>query len=172
MRLIVCPERHLPAAFDLSGPARLLTLRSPAGEHAPLQDARVTDRLVLEFNDIDGAREGLTPPGPEMIAALLAYGAALPVLVVQCFAGVSRSTAAAYALACQAAGPGAEGRLAADLRRLSPAATPNPLMVSLADRLLSREGRMVEAIAAIGRGAQAFEGPVFDWRIPAHAAGD
>jgi hypothetical protein len=44
---------------------------------------------------------------------------------------------------------------------MSPTATPNRRLVALADRRLGREGRMAAAIAAIGRGADCFEGAPF-----------
>ena len=82
-------------------------------------------------------------------------------LVIHCYAGISRSTAAAYIAGC-ALNPGRdEADLARALRQASPTATPNRLFVEIADRLLGREGRMVAAIAAIGRGADAFEGAPF-----------
>jgi predicted protein tyrosine phosphatase len=43
--------------------------------------------------------------------------------------------------------------IAQALRRASPTATPNIRIVSLADKLLSRHGRMVAAVETIGRGA-------------------
>ena len=42
-----------------------------------------------------------------------------------------------------------------------PSATPSPRFVALADDLLGRRGRMVDAIRAIGRGAEAMEGTPF-----------
>ncbi len=47
------------------------------------------------------------------------------------------------------------------LREASPSATPNPRLVAVADAMLGRNGRMIEAIGAIGRGADAFEGTPF-----------
>ena len=47
------------------------------------------------------------------------------------------------------------------LRRRSPSATPNIRLVSIADDILGRKGRMVDAITSIGRGADAFEGVPF-----------
>jgi predicted protein tyrosine phosphatase len=38
-------------------------------------------------------------------------------------------------------------------------------MVALADDALGRGGAMTRAIADIGRGVDAFEGTVIDWRI-------
>ena len=81
-------------------------------------------------------------------------------LVIHCFAGVSRSTAAAFIALC-ALTPRPESEIARELRRLSPSATPNPRLVALADALLSREGRMSRAIESIGRGRDCFEGEVF-----------
>lgn len=166
MRLIVGPERH--AGRAPMAEADLLVLRSPAAEGAGPQSAR--RRLELRFNDIAEPRVGLTPPDAALVGEILAFGRDAATLAVFCYAGVSRSTAAAYAVACQATAPGREAELAQALRSLSPAATPNPLMVALADAALARGGRMVAAIAAIGRGAEAFEGPLFEWRLVTESA--
>ncbi|WP_337189091.1 hypothetical protein [Phenylobacterium sp.] len=160
MRLIVGPERHADPTFTVG--ADLLVLRSPTAEGPGPQGGR--RRLELRFNDIADARAGFTPPDAAIVRQILAFGRDTATLAVFCYAGVSRSTAAAYAVACQATQPGREAELAQALRALSPAATPNPLMVALADAALGRGGRMVAAIAAIGRGTEAFEGPLFEWR--------
>ena len=78
--------------------------------------------------------------------------------MIHCYAGISRSTASAYIIAAALAPQRDETELAKTLRRLSPSATPNPRLIAMADALLDRDGRMVEAIQAIGRGADAFEG--------------
>src|SRR5690606_12006237 len=82
-------------------------------------------------------------------------------LVVHCYAGISRSTAAAYALAAALQPERDEAELAEELRRLAPSATPNPLLIAHADYLLGRNGRMSRAIKRIGRGADAREGIPF-----------
>jgi predicted protein tyrosine phosphatase len=82
-------------------------------------------------------------------------------LVIHCWAGVSRSTAAAYITACLFAPARDEFDIADALRVASPTATPNARLVAIADRMLGRGGRMVSAIAAIGRGQDAFEGAPF-----------
>ncbi|MFZ0528573.1 MAG: protein tyrosine phosphatase, partial [Xanthobacteraceae bacterium] len=51
--------------------------------------------------------------------------------------------------------------IAQALRRASPTATPNRRIVSIADRLLGRDGRMIAAIETIGRGALAAEATPF-----------
>ena len=52
-------------------------------------------------------------------------------------------------------------QLAQRLRTASPMATPNPLMISLADDQLKLNGRLRSAIADIGRGAEASQGQSF-----------
>jgi predicted protein tyrosine phosphatase len=54
-----------------------------------------------------------------------------------------------------------EREIAARLRTASSFATPNRRLVALADQLLGRDGRMIAAIAEIGRGELAFEGVPF-----------
>ena len=61
----------------------------------------------------------------------------------------------------KAAGRLAVNRSAERLRRVSPTAYPNRLMIRLADQALGRQGRMVRAIEAIGRGVVAGEAVPF-----------
>lgn len=82
-------------------------------------------------------------------------------LVIHCWAGISRSTAGAYIAACALAPERDEAEIAGTLRAASPMATPNARFVALADDLMGRGGRMVDAIRAIGRGAEAREGMPF-----------
>ena len=48
-----------------------------------------------------------------------------------------------------------------DIRRSSRTAQPNSRIVSIADRVLKRDGRMIRAIDAIGLGDAATEGHPF-----------
>lgn len=169
MTLIVCPLHELPQALALHRPSHLVSLLSPASPPVDYPGLAPDQRLHLSFHDIAEAREGLTPPSETDVRALLAFARAWPAtapLLFHCWAGISRSTAAAYIVACDRAGVGREEELAARLRQVAPSATPNPLLVRLADRLLGRDGAMTAAITSIGRGAEAASGAVFglDWR--------
>jgi predicted protein tyrosine phosphatase len=82
-------------------------------------------------------------------------------MVIHCFAGVSRSTAAAFIAVCALEPEVAETEFAQKIRAVSPTATPNTRLVALADERLRRGGRMVAAIRAIGRGEDCFEGTPF-----------
>jgi predicted protein tyrosine phosphatase len=164
VRLIVCPGSAVETLLASTRVDHVLTLVSPDTEIRP----RAAATTVLRFNDIAAPRDGLVAPSREVVQAVIDLGRDLPseaTLLVHCFAGVSRSPAAAYILACAASAPGQEALIARGLREASPKATPNALMVSLADGILERGGAMSAAIAAIGRGAEAYEGDVIDWTL-------
>ena len=165
MTIIVAPLHEVRSVLAARRPSHLVTLGSPDGPTAEVRHAG--PRLRLLFHDVAAARDGLTPATAGDIERLLAFArgwdAGQP-LLIHCWAGVSRSPAAAYAIACARAQAGEEARLAAALRAAAPFATPNPLVVALADGLLGRDGAMIEAISAIGRGAEIGLGSSFELR--------
>jgi predicted protein tyrosine phosphatase len=145
-------------------PSHVLGLLSP-GQNGVVLEALPAHRLELRFNDIATKQFGLLAPDEIQMRAILDFAAAwdeTSPLMIYCFAGISRSTAAAFAIACQQRPQIAEQKIATFLRSVSASATPNPLMVSLADRLLARQGRMSEAALAVGRGEGMFEGQCFE----------
>lgn len=177
--IIVSALEHCPALVGRFKPARSLSLISPAQRADFQPDWLPNDRLVLAFNDVVEASAGHVAPDDAIMRAIIGFGEGCapgwPVLV-HCWMGVSRSPAAAYVIACARA-PGHERGIADALRRCCAVATPNRLMVALADDLLGRQGRMVDAIDRIGRGRD-YDGDVppftvpLDWRDgPAHQIG-
>ncbi|HVE23281.1 MAG TPA: hypothetical protein VNC39_15025 [Acidocella sp.] len=160
MNLIVCPLAELDIALT-ARPSHVLSLLSPDAQ-AP--NIETTNRLLLRFNDIVTPQEGLAPPSPADIETLIDFARTWrgpAPLLTHCWAGISRSTAAAFIIACLHHAPGAERELARLLRRAAPEATPNKLMIALADGILRRDGHMIQAIAAIGRGREAGYGTLF-----------
>jgi len=122
------------------------------------------NHLWLRLHDISAPLDGYIVPEEEHVSDLLKFvhrwDRRAP-LVVHCYAGISRSTASAFASVCALNPHRDEESVALALRRASPTATPNSRIVSIADRLLGRNGRMVTAIETIGRGALAVEGTPF-----------
>ncbi|MCU4178934.1 tyrosine phosphatase family protein [Bosea sp. BH3] len=120
--------------------------------------------LFLGMSDIAAPMDGHILPAEEHLHRFLTFVAEWDrqaPMVVHCWAGISRSTAAAYIAAC-ALKPDRDEEEAADaLRGAAPSATPNIRLVTLADAALGRRGRMIRAIERIGRGADAFEGTPF-----------
>jgi predicted protein tyrosine phosphatase len=120
--------------------------------------------LRLAMNDICEPQEGLVLPCEahveDLIRFALDWDRKAP-LLIHCWAGISRSTAAAFISLC-ALNPGSEElALAQALRRASPTAYPNRRLVALADLALGRKGRMSHAVEQIGRGQLADEADVF-----------
>jgi predicted protein tyrosine phosphatase len=160
----VCSLARLHATVEETGARRVVTLmrdielvrRPPTIENA--------DHLLLRVDDIAEPFEGYTIPAEEHVAELLTFvrswDRAAP-LVIHCYAGVSRSTAAAFVSVCALSPQVEERSIAVALRRASPTATPNARIIALADHLLGRRGRMIAAIEAIGQGEFATEAEPF-----------
>ncbi|MGL5361883.1 MAG: tyrosine phosphatase family protein [Bosea sp. (in: a-proteobacteria)] len=120
--------------------------------------------LFLGMSDIVAPTEGHILPGEGQVHQLLAFAKKWDrqaPLLIHCWAGISRSTAAAFIVTCALRPKRDEDEVAQTLRAASPSATPNAKLVALADKILDRDGRMTRAIAAIGRGEDAFEGTPF-----------
>jgi predicted protein tyrosine phosphatase len=66
-------------------------------------------------------------------------------ILIHCRAGVSRSTALAYAVVCQHTKPGQEKKAFAYIRKLRPQLFPNRLVVKMADAILKRDGKLIAA---------------------------
>ena len=120
--------------------------------------------LFIGVSDIVDPLDGHIVPAAEHVERLLAFvrawGRENP-LVIHCWAGISRSTAAAFVTACALKPERSEDDIARALRQASPIATPNRRIVAVADEILGRRGRMVDAVERIGRGQEAFEGVPF-----------
>ena len=82
-------------------------------------------------------------------------------LVVHCYAGISRSTASAFAAVCALNPDRDEVEIARKIRAASPIASPNRRIVRLADRALGRNGRMLRALDEMGPGEMLVEGRPF-----------
>lgn len=162
--LHVCPLSKLDAVVAEARASHLVSLLS-GGTPITRPASIAPDRhLSLAMHDIVEPREGCVLPGVEHVAPLLdfvrAWDREAP-MVIHCWAGVSRSTASAFVTACALAPDRDPHEIARRLRAASPMATPNRRIVAVADELLGRGGRMVEAIDGIGRGEDCFEGCCF-----------
>ncbi|HMA72930.1 MAG TPA: protein tyrosine phosphatase [Xanthobacteraceae bacterium] len=127
------------------------------------------NHLWLQLHDISMPLDGYVAPQIEHVEELIAFVQRWPrdkPLVMHCYAGVSRSAAAAFVSVCALSPVSDEKAVAIALRRASPTATPNMRIVALADHLLTRSGRMVKAIEAIGPGVIVPEATPFRLDLP------
>jgi predicted protein tyrosine phosphatase len=167
-RIHVCALSKVPDTVRAVGARSLVTLIN-ASTLVPRPPEIAPDRhLFVGMSDITEQMDGHILPESAHVAQLLTFirrwDQAEP-LVIHCYAGVSRSTAAAYIAYCALHPQACEFETARRLRAMSPSATPNARLVALADAHLRREGRMIAAIAEIGRGQDCFEGVPFAFEI-------
>lgn len=156
------------AEIGASHIATLINSQTPVERPAAIAAER---HLMLGISDIIAPLDGHILPASEHVEQLLTFlrlwgEMREKPLVVHCWAGVSRSTAAAFIGACMLAPEVDEAEWAQQIRERSPTATPNARLVELADDLLGRRGRMVDAVRAIGRGVDAMEGTPFRLDLP------
>src|SRR4029077_17452673 len=122
------------------------------------------NHLVLSMDDITTPIDGYVSPSEEHVTQLVEFlknwDRSKP-LVMHCMAGISRSTAGAFIAVCALNPERSEAAIAQAMREASPIAMPNILLVTHADRLFGRRGRMIAAIEAIGAGRAAAENDPF-----------
>lgn len=152
---------------DLTGAAKLLhsktslqTLKAmisigDPGSRFPsgFRNVRIICRLEFEDDDIIEAKKphNLCPPKEEHIERLISFAESIKDktngrLLIHCFAGQCRSTAAGFIVNCVWLGPGKEEEA---MHRTLQACRkkeicPNDLMIQYADRLLGRDGVMMD----------------------------
>jgi predicted protein tyrosine phosphatase len=166
--LHVCSLARLHETVVATGASHVVTLINRETVVERPSSIHPERHLFIGVSDILEPLEGHILPAVDHVEPLLAFVRRWEreqPLVFHCFAGISRSTAGAFIAACTLAPERTESEIAQALREASPTATPNARMVAVADDLLGRGGRMMDAVLRIGRGADAFEGAPFTLRI-------
>jgi|SRR6185369_7949326 len=167
MIAIVCGLSEVQRLVAERAPSHVITLLDPSTMIETPRGVAPERHLRLGVNDINEPMDGMVLADEGAVSSLLEFARTWdetrPILI-HCWAGVSRSTASAFAIACERS-PGVDERhIALALRRAAPHAYPNRRIVGLADRLLSRNGRMLAAIEAMGDYDDLAAGP-FDFPV-------
>ena len=160
----VCPLSKIPDTVRSTGARTMVTLINRGTEVVRPPEIPEARHLFVAMSDIVLAEDGQILPAETHVETMLAFVRRwdrVDPLLIHCYAGVSRSTAAAFITACALNASRPEREIAQEIRTRSPTATPNALMVEIADRVLGREGRMIEAVREIGRGRDCYEGVPF-----------
>ena len=162
--LHVCSLAALPETVRATGASHVLTVMANVEQVQRPESVLAANHLRVSMDDITEHLDGFTAPCEAHIEKVLAFvrdwDRAAP-MVVHCYAGISRSTASAFAAACMLNPQKDEIAIARQIRAASAIASPNRLIVGLADRLLGREGRMVRALDEMGPGSMMAEGRPF-----------
>lgn len=163
--ILITPFSAVEDAVRRHRPSHIVTLLDPqTAVTTPAGIARQR-HLRLGVDDIAAPVEGSIAPTSDHIANILSFAQtwdrSAPMLV-HCWAGMSRSTAAAIILLSDIHGPGSELEIARGLRARAAHAQPNKLMIRHADALMGREGRMIAAVEAMGPARIVWEGEVVE----------
>jgi predicted protein tyrosine phosphatase len=164
----VCSLARMHDVVENTGAQHVVTLVRDLTRVVRPASIAPENHLVLSIDDIEDELEGMVAPGEDHVSELLQFVGRWErkkPIVVHCFAGISRSTAAAFITACALAPNRDEAEIARAIRSASPTASPNPRIVGFGDGLLKRQGRMRDAVRSIGRGQMAYEAEPFVLKI-------
>jgi predicted protein tyrosine phosphatase len=160
----VCSLTRLHTTVENTGAQHVVTLLKDVNLVRRPDTIAPANHLVLGMDDITEPLDGYVAPADDHVTKLIAFvqrwNRTKP-LVIHCYAGISRSTAGAFVVACALNPRRDELSIAQALRRASATAAPNARIVSLADRVLGREGRMTSALETIGAAQPATEAEPF-----------
>ena len=160
----VCSLAALPETVRAVGASHILTVMANVDQVQRPASVLAANHLKVQMDDITEELEGFVAPSESHIEQVLQFVRSWDrnaPLVVHCYAGISRSTASAFAAACALNPHREEIEIACRIRAASPIASPNRLIVSLADKALGRDGRMLRALDAIGPASMMVEGVPF-----------
>lgn len=165
--IYVCPLSQVHASIRHLAPSHLVSLLDPKSMIDTPPELHRDRHLRLSVNDIAEPREGLILPDESHIREILdfvgGWDQSAPMLI-HCWAGISRSTATAYIALCHL-NEGHEHHVARLMRAAARHAQPNRRLVALADALMGRKGRMIEAVAQMGPGEYDMEGDLFSMPV-------
>jgi predicted protein tyrosine phosphatase len=160
----VCSLAALADTVRTTGASHILTVMANVDQVRRPPSVLEAHHLKVSMDDISEPADGFVAPNDGHIVQVLAFvrgwDRKAP-LVVHCYAGISRSSASAFIAACALNPHRDEASIARQIRAASPIAQPNRLIVTLADKALGREGRMLRALDAMGPGNMAIEGRPF-----------
>jgi predicted protein tyrosine phosphatase len=160
----VCSLAALPDTVKATGASHVLTVMANVAQVQRPESVLPANHLKVQMDDITEQMDGFVAPNDSHIIQVLnfvrGWDRRAP-LVVHCYAGISRSTASAFAAACMLNPQRDERIIARQIRAASPIASPNRLIVMLADKALGREGRMLRALDEMGPGNMMVEGRPF-----------
>jgi len=149
-QLFVCSLADMPDFTSQLRPDRVITLLQPEWQPPTPVEIEPRHHHRVEINDITEPEPDQILPNRGHVEELVAFleDAREASLLIHCWAGISRSTAAAL-IAMVLDAPGREREAVATLRARAPWAEPNRLIIRLADEVLGRKGGLVHAHAAM-----------------------
>lgn len=160
----VCSLALLHETVRSTGASHVITVMADVEQVRRPPSVEADNHLVISMDDIIAEADGFMAPTVSHVERVLGFGRSwtrTAPMVIHCYAGISRSTASAFAIACALNPERSETVIARKIREDSPTAYPNRLIVTHADQLLGRGGRMVRALDEMGPGDMSIAGRPF-----------
>lgn len=160
--IYVCNLEEMPRHAESLRPSHLVSLNNPDELPQTPPGVRPSRHLRIAMHDITDPVDDHIHPEVEHVEALVAFlqgWSREGPLLIHCYAGVSRSMAAALiALRLHVFDDPASA--ARRLRAAAPHARPNRRIIELADPLLGAGGRLVAGLADMGDALPVIQGPL------------
>lgn len=152
-RIIVCAAEEV-SNYRQAGITHIISIANP-GNTIIQPEWFLGTSLQLYFGDVislDDAKQCKTlPPTPEIVQSAVEFARRVfseskTKLLVHCDYGASRSPALAYVVLADLLGRGLENESFAMIISSRPEAVPNSFIVKIGDKLLNREGALIQPL--------------------------
>lgn len=167
--LIVSSLAGAADAFRRHQPSRVISLLSEE-EEAPVFQGVDPDRHLLLYVDRESCAKTISRAASARARDIVNFAKDWKGdghLLIHCNRGVSRSTAAAFIIMCMREPATSEAELMKRLRAVAPHADPCPMLVTYADEILGRDGRMADAVDDLCPPSPAISAPLAMVRLAA-----
>ncbi|MFQ3361186.1 MAG: tyrosine phosphatase family protein [Alphaproteobacteria bacterium] len=147
MKIVISPLSLANKMIDKYNANYIISILSP-GESFPIfEGIKDTNHLKLSFNDITSPRKNLIQPSLGHVKNIISFTKKCTkndTLLIHCYAGISRSTAAALIVYCYYKKDLRADLMATELMSLSPSANPNSLLLKLGDHIIGSSNILSE----------------------------
>lgn len=144
MNVFVCQKNKVHDTVKVTGAKHVLSLLDPGDRLYLTPRLQEINHLHLKCEDVLD-ENAWAAPTREQVQELLEWARCIPdedTLVVHCFAGVSRSTAAAIAILADRLGNA--NAAVQRIKSVRPQLCPNPVITKFADEILGLDGKLYE----------------------------
>ncbi|MDB4831651.1 hypothetical protein OAH28_03110 [Hyphomicrobiales bacterium] len=164
MKIVISPLSLANKMIDKYNANYIISILSPGALFPVFNNIKDEDHLKLSFNDIISPRQNLIEPSLEHVKSIINFSKRCDksdTLLIHCYAGISRSTAAALILYSYYKNNLSADSMAIELMSLSPCANPNSLLLAFGDRVIGNKNTLMQCHILLKRPKLAYENEPF-----------